>query len=307
MSTEPIRYRSPDEDSARWLAFEHRPGDIVISTRSKSGTTWMQMICALLVLRTPALPRPLSELSPWLDWLGAPLDEVLAALRAQRHRRFVKTHTPLDGLPLDERVTYIVVARHPLDAAVSLHHQRANLDRARIAELTGGRQPGPTAPPPAPSTAAGDARQWLRDWIDWSGRPADRLDSLPGVLWHLSDAWARRAADNVVLVHFDDLLRDLPAEMTRLARTLGEDIDGAALARLSEAARFGAMRERSQLLAPDTGGVLKSTAEFFRRGTSGAAAELLDETDLARYRQRAEQLAPADLLAWLHRGDRTIS
>ena len=43
------RYRSDEEDSARWTGFPFRDGDIVISTRSKSGTTWMQMICALLV------------------------------------------------------------------------------------------------------------------------------------------------------------------------------------------------------------------------------------------------------------------
>ena len=47
-----------------------RDGDIVISTRSKSGTTWLQMICALLVFQTPDLPAPLGELSPWLDWLA---------------------------------------------------------------------------------------------------------------------------------------------------------------------------------------------------------------------------------------------
>ena len=70
----PIRYRSNDEDSGRWLDFEHRPGDIVISTRSKCGTTWMQMICALLVFGSPRLPVPLSELSPWLDWLTAPAE-----------------------------------------------------------------------------------------------------------------------------------------------------------------------------------------------------------------------------------------
>ena len=46
----PQRYESDDEDSARWIGFPFRAGDIVISTRSKSGTTWMQMICALLVL-----------------------------------------------------------------------------------------------------------------------------------------------------------------------------------------------------------------------------------------------------------------
>jgi hypothetical protein len=41
---QPIRYTSSDEDSARWLGFLFRAGDIVISTRSKSGTTWLQMI-----------------------------------------------------------------------------------------------------------------------------------------------------------------------------------------------------------------------------------------------------------------------
>ena len=50
------RYRSPEEDSARWSGFPFRDGDIVISTRSKSGTTWMQMICALLVFQTAELP-----------------------------------------------------------------------------------------------------------------------------------------------------------------------------------------------------------------------------------------------------------
>jgi hypothetical protein len=56
-------------------------------------------------------------------------------LAAQRNRRIIKTHTPLDGVPIDARATYIVVARDPLDMAVSLYHQAANLDRRRIAML----------------------------------------------------------------------------------------------------------------------------------------------------------------------------
>jgi hypothetical protein len=38
----PFRYQSPEEDSARWLGFPFRDGDIVISTRSKTGTTWVR-------------------------------------------------------------------------------------------------------------------------------------------------------------------------------------------------------------------------------------------------------------------------
>jgi hypothetical protein len=125
------RYRAHDEDSARWDGFAFREGDIVISTRSRSGTTWTQMICALLIFQTPDLPAPLGDLSPWLDMLVVPREEVFARLEAQDHRRFIKTHTPLDGLPIDGRATYVVVARHPLDMAVSLYHHSANIDRAR--------------------------------------------------------------------------------------------------------------------------------------------------------------------------------
>src|SRR6516162_11469844 len=94
-----VRYRIGHQDNSRWDGFVFHPGDIVISTRSRSGTTWMQMICALLIFQTPDLPAPLAELSPWMDWLIAPQEEVYARLDAQDHRRVIKTHTPLDGIP----------------------------------------------------------------------------------------------------------------------------------------------------------------------------------------------------------------
>ena len=287
-----MRYTSDDEDSARWDGFPFRPGDIVISTRSKSGTTWMQMICALLIFRTPDLPAPLSTLSPWLDWLIVPREQVYEQLAAQQHRRFIKTHTPLDGLPLDPRATYIVVARHPLDMAVSLFHQGENLDRERIAELTG--SPTPARPTPARPSV----RDALTAWIDRDVAPADALDSLPGVLWHLTDAWRRRHEPNVVLVHYADLAADLAGEMTRIARRLGLPEPRPELV---AAASFAQMRARAKDLAPDPAGIMKDTSAFFRRGGSGAGRELLTEAEFAHYRNRAATMAPADLLTWLHR------
>ena len=75
-----------------------------------------------------------------------PRGELLDRLAAQRHRRIVKSHTPLDGIPIDPRATYIVVARHPLDMAVSLYHQGGNIDRARFGASPA--QPRPAGPPP---------------------------------------------------------------------------------------------------------------------------------------------------------------
>jgi aryl sulfotransferase len=290
-----VRYQSSEEDSARWQRFTYRPGDIVISTRSKSGTTWVQTLCALLVFQSSELPAPLSTLSPWLDWLVTPWEEVSTRLAAQRHRRFIKTHTPLDGIPMDSRVTYIVVARHPLDAAVSLYHQADNLDRARIRQLVGlPRQEEPN-PPRLP------LRQWLLAWIDQDADPRDQLDSLPGFMWHLSDAWLRRHADNVLLLHYDDLLTDRDAEMRRLADHLAISVPEDRWPELVDAAGFHEMRGRAAELVPDPRGVLKDSLAFFRHGRSGAGRQQLSPDEIARYRDRTAKLAPPDLLAWLHR------
>ena len=296
MASTPYRYQSPEEDSGRWLDFPFRDGDIVISTRSKTGTTWVQTICALLIFQTPELPAPISQLSPWLDHLITPREEVYARLAAQQHRRVIKTHTPLDGIPLDPGASYIVTARHPLDTAVSLYHQGNNLDRAKIRALTG--EPEPTTPA-AP-------RKPLHDWLlayiaPWIVRshPREDLDSLPGLMWHLSDAWARRHEPNVMLAHYDDLSADLEGQMRRIAGRLGVSVPEQTWPALVHAATFEAMKNSAARLVP-TAGILKSNAAFFRRGTSGAGQEVLSDTEIAAYHARAAELAPSDLLGWLH-------
>jgi aryl sulfotransferase len=327
-----MRYQSSEEDSGRWDGFPFRQGDIVISTRSKSGTTWMQMICALLVFQTPDLPAPLATLSPWLDWLIRPRDAVVADLEAQRHRRFIKTHTPLDGIPIDPRASYIVVARHPLDMAVSLFHQGDNLNRERMAALLNAGHP--TADKPAPQTAtrpagrhraagptekdhdlpgpagratelgpaaASTVRESLLRWIDRDAKPADAMDSLAGVMWHLSDAWRRRHDRNILLVHYADLVNDLEAEMRRIAERLDITVPEERWPALVKAAGFAEMQRNAANLVPDPAGILKDRNAFFRRGSSGAGRELLTDAELAHYEQRAAAMAPADLLEWLHR------
>ena len=266
----------------------------MISTRSKTGTTWVQMICALLIFQTAELPEPLGRLSPWLDHLITPREEIYARLDRQQHRRFVKTHTPLDGIPLDPRATYIVTARHPLDMAVSLYHQGNNIDRARLRQLTG--QPEPSEPPP-PRPPLHD---WLVSWIHEDTTPQQQMDSLPGVMWHLADAWARRDQPNLVLVHYQDLSADLDGEMRRLAGRLGISVPPQIWPSLVEAATFQYMRDNAvRLTGPPV--IIKDAKVFFRRGTSGAGREELRAAELADYRRRVTQLAPPDLLSWLHR------
>ena len=147
--------------------------------------------------------------------------------------------------------------------------------------------------------------QWLLAWIDQDVEPKNSLDSLPGVLWHLTDAWNRRPVQNVVLVHYDDLLSGLDSEMRRIAGRLGILVPEETWPTLVEAATFAQMRARTVSTAPDRSGILKDPAAFFRRGTSGAGAETLSKVELDQYHQRASTMAPPDILKWLHRGTST--
>jgi len=59
-------YRTWIIDSRRWGHYRPRATDVVIATYPKCGTTWMQRIVDLLIFQTPE-PRPIMEVSPWLD------------------------------------------------------------------------------------------------------------------------------------------------------------------------------------------------------------------------------------------------
>lgn len=282
----PRRYLSGEEDSDRWRRFPFREGDVVISTRSKSGTTWMQQICLSLVHGTDDLPAPVGVLSPWVDWMVEEEEVLFARLDAQPGRRVLKTHTPLDGVVLDRRARYVVVVRDPLDTAVSLYHQGDNLDRERIAELTG--RPAPPASPRRPLL------EWLLRWTVREADPMESMDSLAGVVHHAADAWARRDDERVLVVRYEDLVADLEGRMRWLADRLDVHLNAAVWPSLIEGASFASMRAVAAARVPDQGGVLKDPAAFFRRGTPGAGREVLGPEAVAAYHRRVRSLVAAE-------------
>src|SRR5262245_8917261 len=154
-----VDYSFGMQDTTRWSRFVFRPGDIVISTPPKCGTSWTQMLCGLLLFDGPDFPGSISDLSPWLDLYFRTEADVFAQLDAQQHRRFIKTHTPLDGIPVRDDVIYIVVGRDPRDAMVSFEYHMANVDFTKVADsfaaqgrlddLASGAPPPPESDPTA--------------------------------------------------------------------------------------------------------------------------------------------------------------
>ncbi len=112
-------------DSTVWDVFAFRDDDIVVASYAKAGTTWTQQIVGQLVFdgRTD---MSTGEISPWVDLSIPPLDVKMPMIEAQTHRRFLKTHLPVDALVFSERAKYVYVARDGRDVVWSLHNHHFN-------------------------------------------------------------------------------------------------------------------------------------------------------------------------------------
>lgn len=299
------RYSSLVYDSDRWEGFTFRPDDIVISTPAKCGTTWTQMICALLVFQTPTFDTSLDLISPWLDMLTRDRASVVADLDAQTHRRFIKTHTPLDGLPYVPDVTYICVGRDPRDVFRSWDNHIENMDltamitaREAAVGLDDIMDKLEQGPPPRPETEID--RFWA--WVD-DPTPAVDAMSLLEVMHHLQGFWDARDRANIVMLHYNDMKTDLEGEMRRLATRLGITVPDDLWPALVEAATFENMRERADVIAPDTThAIWTDNKRFFNRGSSGQWHDILDDAALERYQKRVATLATPDVVEWAHCG-----
>ena len=297
----PEHYRNIVFDNARWDGFEFRDGDIVICTPPKCGTTWTQMLVAMLVFDATEFDRPLAIISPWLDMSTRPLDSVLADLDAQTHRRFIKTHTPLDGLVEDDRVTYVCVGRDPRDAGLSMQHHMSNMNFDVLLEMRA-RSVGMDDLPEfgAPPVVPDDPLERFWHWAMVSKEDFRGLESL---LAHLQTFWDRRDRSNVALFHYADYKADLPGQLTRMANVLGIERSPERIAELAEAGSFAAMRSRATDFVPNADiGLWHSPEEFFHRGTNGQWRELVDEEGLERYWARVHELVSPDLASWAHNG-----
>ena len=247
------------------------PGILWLASYPKSGNTWMRVFLANLIL-DEAAPLPLQRINEvcfsepnevWYKPLTQkPLSELsnkkVAALRVKAQERAVslnkniipmKTHSFLGkdhGCPtisLKASVGAIYILRDPRDVALSAaDHYGLTLDQTiemMADETARGR-----------GMAGNTVYERMSSWSD-----------------HVK-SWTRWKHTPLIVLRYEDMLRDPLGQLGGVARKLGITKDPARIGRAVEFSSFKALQAQER----ETGFVEKSanSARFFRSGRAGA-------------------------------------
>ena len=279
-------YRTAVFDNRRWANFEPRPRDIFVCTPPKCGTTWTQTIIASLLHPDGKLPAAVMTMSPWIEFEVFPIEVVLETLRAQTARRFMKSHTPADGIPFFADAKYVVVGRDGRDAFMSLCN---HIERFKMAGVLNAKAAADGVPP-MPEWD-GDVHGFFSRWLGDGNHFA-----------HLGSFWERRADPRIYLLHYNDLKADLAGEMRRLAQWLEIPVRESDWPAVVQRCTFESMRERGAEIGSFEFAFEGGAKGFLFKGTNGRWKDVLTRDELAAYARRAAELVPPQAAAWIERG-----
>jgi len=287
-------YQSHHVDSTIWNDFKFRDDDIIISTYAKSGTTWTQQIISQLLF-DGAEGIPAAEMSPWVDMRIPPKEVKLPVLEEQTHRRFLKTHLPVDALVLSPKAKYIYIARDGRDVAWSFHNHHINANEAYYDAVN--NSPGRVGPPFERPTD--DVVEYFREFVEKDGYPF-------WPFWeNIRTWWEVRDLPNVLLLHFADMKADMPGTIRTIAAFLEIPINEEKWPAILEHCSFDYMKANAEATVPLNGALWEGGATtFINKGTNGRWKDMLTEVDNKWYEAEARKQLGEECADWLTNGSR---
>ena len=249
------------------------------------------MVAQMLLGPDPDLA--VAEMSPWIDLRVPPKSVKLQSVEAQTHRRFLKTHLPVDALVFSPKAKYLYVGRDGRDVVWSLHNHHSMANELWYEALN--ETPGRVGPPIARPTK--DIRQYWLEWLTRDGYPF-------WPFWeNVRSWWAIRGLPNVLFVHFNDLKRDMPGQMRRIAAFLSLEIEDSKWPLILEYCSFEWMKRNATRFTALDGAIFEGGAKsFIHKGSNGRWSDTLTLSDSARYEAMAVRELGPECARWLAGG-----
>jgi hypothetical protein len=261
------------ESFAHAEAYQPRPEDIFVVTQMKCGTTWMQHVVYEVLHRGKgdlvATGTAMYAVAPWLEGRKSVAVEQAPLHGIERPSRIIKTHLPASLCPFSRAAKYIYVARHPVSCFASC------VDF--VVTNVGGMAP----PLPAFEEWFCSADQmWWGTWTD-----------------HVNGWWKRAQEEkNVLFVYFEDMKKDLPAMIRRVAFFLGvAPLTEPEVADIAHKCGFQYMQEHQDNFEMHPPHILQSNAELFVSGKADRYKDVPDETRRRILSWAASEMAASDV------------
>jgi aryl sulfotransferase len=199
-------------------------------------------------------------------------------------------------------VYYFIVARDPRDVFMSFfnHYSRYTptaMEMFNAPDIVGDPLPR------CPEDPRELWQQWItRGWFEWES------DGWPfwSNLGHTQSYWSWRHLPNFHFFHYNDMLRDLPGTVQRMADLIDFELPEADRDRIAEATTFDNLKAKAKDLdaAGDPRGIVfdGGSDAFFFKGTNGRWKDLFTEADLELYEAARARVLTPDCARWLEEG-----
>ena len=253
-----------------------------------------QIIAQLLFDGTEDLE--VAEMSPWLDLRVPPKEVKLPVVEAMTHRRFLKTHLPVDALVFSPQAKYVYIGRDGRDVVWSFYNHHVNANDTWYEALND--TPGLVGPPM--ERPRDDIREYFLEWLERDGYP----------LWpfweNIRSWWAIRELPNVMLIHFAELKADMPGQIRRVAEFLDIPIREESWDKILLHCSFDYMKQHATKSTPLGGAFWDGGAQVFvNKGVNGRWTEILTREDVERYEATALAELGEECARWLKTGRRS--
>ncbi|XP_076133095.1 sulfotransferase family 1, cytosolic sulfotransferase 5 [Alosa pseudoharengus] len=230
--------------------FRADPGDLLIATYPKAGTTWTQEIVDLLLNHNDfdkCKRAPTHERMPFLEMTSPnPTLSGITKLETMDPPRVIKTHLPIQLVPTtfwEAGCKVIYMARNPKDNVVSYFH----FDRMNLVQ-----------PEPGPWHQYLD--KFMKGQLGWGS-------------WydHVKGYWRERKKKNILYLFFEDMKENPYQEVVRIAHFLGQNLSKTLIDEVVQKTTFVTMRDNPMANYSSVPNTIfdRRVSEFMRKGEVG--------------------------------------